>query len=292
VKARQMLARGVVVAAAAAIPWTQQQIDARLGGHRAAEEAGLYLWSGTHVRRLLPGFESVAADLYWIRTVQYFGGKRAFSQDRNFALLEPLIDITVTLDPRLDIAYRYGAVFMAEPKPAGAGRPHNAVKLLERGVAANPHNWRLRKELGYFHFIFLNDPHKGAEVLLQAAELPGAAYWLRTLAADMLGRGGDRETARTVWMQMYQEEEQGAIKANAHTNLQILDSLDLRDGLQHRVLEFGYRTGRRPHSLQELVTSGLIRSVPADPSGTPFEYDPKTGIVSVSRRSPLWRPDR
>jgi hypothetical protein len=292
VKALPALLRVLVVAAAVAIPWTQQRIDARLGGYRAAEEAGLYLWSGKHVRRLLPGFESVAADLYWIRTVQYFGGKRAFSRDRNFALLEPLTDITVTLDPRLDIAYRYGAVFLAEPKPAGAGRPHSAVKLLERGAAANPENWRLRKELGYFHFIFLNDAHKGAEVLLEAADLPGAAYWLRTLAADMLGRGGDRETSRKVWMQMYQEEEQGAIKANALTHLLILDSLDLRDELQKRVLEFGFRNGRRPRGLEELVSSGLVQAIPLDPRGVPFEYDAKTGIVSVSPRSPLWRPDR
>jgi hypothetical protein len=292
VRARRAAWTALVLAAAAAIPWTQRRIDGSLGGHRAAEEAGLYLWSGAHVRRLVPGFESVAADLYWIRTVQYFGGTRAFSRDRNFALLEPLTDITVTLDPRLDIAYRYGAVFLAEPKPAGAGRPHNAVKLLERGVAANPDNWRLRKELGYFHYIFLNDAHTASRILLEAADLPGAAYWLRTLAADMLGRGGDRETSRAIWRQMYEEEEHGAIKQNALTHLQILASLDQRDALQIRVLEFGHRAGRRPHSLQELVTSGLVPALPEDPRGVPFEYDAKTGVVSVSPRSPLWRPDR
>jgi hypothetical protein len=127
---------------------------------------------------------------------------------------------------------------------------------------------------------------------MEAAELPGAAWWLRTLAADMLGRGGDRETSRKLWMQMYQEEEEGAIRHNALTNLQILDSLDQRDQLQALVGDVELRTGRRPRSLDELVSLGLLRQPPRDPSGEPFGYDAETGLVSVSRRSPLWRPDR
>jgi hypothetical protein len=30
--------------------------------------------------------------------------------------------------------------------------------------------------------------------------------------------------------------------------------------------------------------------VPVDATGTPFDYDPVTGRVSVSRRSTLWSP--
>ncbi len=61
-----------------AVPWSQARIDERLGSFRAQEEV-LYLWSGEHVRRLFPGFEGLAADIYWLRTVQYFGGERVFS---------------------------------------------------------------------------------------------------------------------------------------------------------------------------------------------------------------------
>lgn len=244
------------------------------------------------MRRLFPGFENVAADIYWIRTVQYFGGTRAFSQDRDFALLEPLTDITVTLDPRFDIAYRYGAVFLAEPKPTGAGRPESAVRLLERGAQQNPTNWRLRKELGYFYFVFLKDAHTAARVLMEAAEVPGAAWWLRTMAADLLGRGNDRETARRMWRQMYEEEEQGAIKHNALVNLEILDGLDARDHLQSLVDEYARRTGHPPRSLNELASAGLLSAPPVDPVGVPFAYDAATGKVSLSPRSRLWRPDQ
>jgi hypothetical protein len=279
------------VAAAAVVPFAQRRVDADRGGREAYQE-GLYLWSGRHVKRLFPGFENLAADIYWIRTVQYFGGRHAFTQDRQFTLLEPLTDITVTLDPRFDIAYRYGAVFLSEPQPTGAGRPASGVVLLERGARENPLNWRLRKELAYFYFVFLQDPQTAARVLLEAAEVPGAADWLRTMAADVLGKGGDRQTSRRMWRQMYEDEEAGALKANALTHLRILDSLDGRDGLQAAVDRFREQHGRAPSALTDLVAAGLLPSLPLDPLGVSYAYDAQTGRVSVSTRSPLWRPVR
>jgi hypothetical protein len=70
----------VGLALAAAIPLVQNAIDARRGRFRAQEEI-LYVWSGEHVRRLSPGLENLLADIYWLRTVQYFGGQRAFATE-------------------------------------------------------------------------------------------------------------------------------------------------------------------------------------------------------------------
>src|SRR4029078_6303148 len=135
---------------------------------------GLYLWSGEHIRRLTPGFENVMADVYWLRTVQYFGGQRAFSTQKRFDLLVPLVNITIALDPRLEIAYRYGATFLAEPWPIGAGRPQEAIALLGRGIARNPHDRRLAQALVLFYFFFMKDPAKASQVLLDTAKIPGA----------------------------------------------------------------------------------------------------------------------
>ena len=80
------------------------------------------MWSGEQVKRLVPGFRSLAADIYWLRTVQYFGAERLFSPGKRFELLEPLTEITTTLDPRLEVAYRYGAIFLGERVPLGSAR--------------------------------------------------------------------------------------------------------------------------------------------------------------------------
>ena len=173
------------------VPWSQRQIDRRAGAFRPQEEV-LYLWSGRQVKRLFPGFEALAADIYWLRTVQYFGGQRLFASGKRFDLLRPLIEITTTLDPRLEIAYRYGAIFLSEAAPFGAGRPREGVEVLAEGVRNLPDSWRLRQDLGFFHYIYLKDPQRAAAILLEAAEIPGAAFWLRTMAADLLAKGGDR----------------------------------------------------------------------------------------------------
>jgi hypothetical protein len=280
----------LLVLLAPAIPWSQAQVERHAGRYRAQEEV-LYLWSGRQVKRLFPGFEGVGADIYWLRTVQYFGGERLFASEKRFELLRPLIEITTALDPRLEIAYRYGAVFLSEGPPVGAGQPKEGIEVLAEGARRLPHSWRLRQDLGFFHYLFLHDAEGAAAILNQAADLPGAPFWLRTLAADLLLKGGNRADARRMWQQMFDQAEEGIIKENARLRLRALDSQDVADRLTALVAEAERRTGRRPARLEELSADGLWRGPLEDASGVPFGYDAATGKVSISRGSPLWRPD-
>ena len=99
-----------------------------------ASADSLYITSGETVRRLTAGYSTLVADLYWIRAVQYYGGiklqvDKARATDQalppgtsDYALLYPLLDLTTTLDPKFNIAYRFGSIFLAEPYPGGAGQ--------------------------------------------------------------------------------------------------------------------------------------------------------------------------
>jgi hypothetical protein len=265
-------------------------VDAARADFHGQDER-LYLWSGRQVKRLVPGFEQLAGDVYWLRTVQYFGAERAFATEKRFDLLYPLIEITTTLDPRLEIAYRYGAVFLAEPSPVGAGRPDLGIAVLERGVANNPLSWRLHQELGFFHFVYRHDSRRAAQILIDAAKIPGAAFWLKNLAAEILGKGGEREIARRMWREMFEQSE-GAIKENARAHLKILEAADTADRLSAVAGVFRQRNGRWPRSLGELADAGLVpRAALLDPIGIPYEYDAVTGTVRVSITSALRRDD-
>jgi hypothetical protein len=276
--------------AALPIPWTQGRIDSELGAFRAQQEV-LYLWSGAHVKRMAPGFEGLAASIYWLRTVQYFGGQRLFARDKRFELLEPLIDITTTLDPRLEMAYRYGAIFLCESPPVGAGRPRNGIALLERGVRALPESWRLRQDLGFFHFLYLHDVETASRVLYEASDIPGSPFWLKTLAGDLLLKKGDRAASRAMWKQMYDQAEEGVLRTNAEHQLVILDTLDRADRLTAAAHAFSRTRGRLPRDLRELAASGLTMDSVVDATREPFEYDEGTGRVRISTSSSLWRPD-
>jgi hypothetical protein len=281
------VSRPLLLLLAIVATFVQTRIDSRLGAFRSQHEV-LYLWSGEQVKRLAPGLESVAADLYWLRTVQYFGGQRAFGGGKRFELLKPLIEITVTLDPRLEIAYRYGAIFLAEPPPVGAGQAEDAVALLERGVRALPDRWTLRQDLGFYLFLFLGQPREASATLMEASELPGAPPWLKNLAADVLAKAGDRETARRMWSRIAEQFE-GQMRINALSQIAGLDAADEADRLTDLVAEYVRHAGRRPGSLDDLLRAGFIQRPVRDAKGVPFDYDAQTGVVSVSRHSPLWR---
>jgi hypothetical protein len=275
----------------AGIPLVQFKIDDRLGAFHGQEDV-LYLWRGEQVKRMFPGFEALAADIYWLRTVQYFGGQRVFAQGKSFDLLLPLIDITTTLDPRLEIAYRYGAVFLSEPPPIGAGRPREGIEILEKGVRAQPESWRLRQDLGFFEYLYLHDAATASKMLAEAAEMPGAAYWLKTMAADILSESGDRQNSRRMWHQMYEQSEEGVLKANARQRLLSLDAEDLADALATLVSVHERTRGEKPASLDALRLSGEWKGPLVDPSGVPFLYDRTDGRVRISPQSSLWRPEK
>jgi hypothetical protein len=281
------VSRIVALLFAAVVAFAQRGLERTAAPHDRTESI-LYFPSGEKVKRLWAGFEGLGADIYWLRTVQYYGGQRAFAKDKRFDLLAPLLDITVTLDPRFDIAYKYGAIFLAERKPLGAQDPKAAIALLERGIAAMPESWRMRQHLGYCAFVYLRDSRKAASVLREAAKLPGAPFWLETVAAQFLAKGGERVAARTIWTDLYQRATTESVKLIAQVNLKRLDAMAIVDEIGKRVDVFRQSKGRFPQSLDELVTAGLLPKVPKDPAGVPFDYDPETGKVTIARQSELW----
>ena len=113
--------------------------------------------------------------------------------------LYTLLDITTSLDPLFDIAYRFGAVFLAEAYPAGAGRVDLAVKLLEKGIAARPDKWEYMQDIGFVYYWYAHDYRQASAWFQKASEVPGAPVWLKPLAATTLAQGGDRESSRTMW---------------------------------------------------------------------------------------------
>src|SRR5688572_2310025 len=77
----------------------------------------LHVRSPEALRRMALEFDAVAADVYWIRAIQHYGGQRLapHGAPRNYERLYPLLDMTTSLDPYFGIAYRFGAIFLSEP---------------------------------------------------------------------------------------------------------------------------------------------------------------------------------
>jgi hypothetical protein len=273
----------------ALVLWTQGRVDGARRESLAADE--LYLRSGEAVKRVWAGLEGLGADVYWLRTVQHYGGQRMFAKEGRYPLLAPLLDATVSLDPRFDIAYKYGAIFLSEPPPFGAGDPRAGIALLERGARQLPDSWRMRQHLAFCTYLYLHDAEKASQILNEASALPGAPFWMKTMAAQILIKGGEHATARAIWNDVYRSAAPGLVQDLARTNLERLDAIDLADTLEIVVKSYHVKLGRLPASFEEIRAAGLLRTIPVDPRGKRFDYNPETGRVNISRQSPLWSSD-
>lgn len=259
-------------------------------GRPSADSAILYLRAGPALPRIALGFDALLADLYWIRAIQHYGAtRRSKDPHKQYDLLYPLLDLTTTLDPRFTVAFRFGAIFLAEPFPDGPGRADLAIALLERGLAAEPTRWQYAQDAGFVYYWWLQDYKTAAGWFDRASKIAGAPWWLRSLAATTLVQGGDRRSSRRLWAQLYDTSEHEWVKNYARLKLAQLDALDQMGTLAVLIRRYAQTAGRAPESWAVLGRAGWLRSVPVDPSGTPYELDPsQPGGVGLSRQSPLY----
>lgn len=273
----------------AAIAVLQMKIDA---GTRAYTEENdeLMLRSGSGVRQMSLGYDSLVADIYWTRAVQYYGS-RAGIDGAKFDLLWPLLDIATTLDSKLIIAYRFGAIFLSEPPPAGAGRPDLAVELVKRGIAANPDNYYLSGDLGFLYYWRLKDYPKASEAYLEGSKIPNAPSWLKMMAARIAAKGGALETSRMIWSQIYETSQDKTVRDEALKTLRGLRAQEDEAQLDEVAQEYKNRFGHFPASASELRDAGLLRGTPTDPAGYPYVFG-GDGKSSLDPRSPVVIPQK
>lgn len=256
------------------------------GALPAGPDSLLYVRSPAALQRMALSYKSILADVYWIRAVQLYGDtKLGRTADRSYSLLYPLLELTTTLDPSFAVAYQFGALFLAEPPPGGPGRPDLAIKLLQRGVEAQPEDWRLHQAIGFVYYWSHQDYAAAADWFGRASRLPGAPTWMGPLAAVTLAEGGNRKSSRLMWQQIEQTAQDDWFRGEADRRLKQLDAMDQIDLLTKVVAAFAARQGRPPASWAELARAGFVRGAVVDPSGAPYRLEGST--VSLDPASKL-----
>jgi tetratricopeptide (TPR) repeat protein len=261
------------------------------------EEEKLYL-TGKTARRLSLAFNGLVADWYWMRALQYVGGKILNVPEHlpidslrqlDLRLLAPLLDTATTLDPQFMEPYQYAAIVLPEVDL------QEAIRITKKGIAANPSAWRLYHQLGYIYWR-QGDFQTAGEAYDQGATLPGAPRWMEAMKARMATEGGSRDLAREIFTRMYQEPGDSNVKEMARRRLLQLDSLDQRDGIRRVLALYRSKAGRCPSSWREIEP--VLRSLrlpidstgaPLDPAGTPYALIHSTCDVDVDPKSEVPR---
>jgi hypothetical protein len=283
----------IVLGCMALIVPIQKWIDNRRPpANPSIADDSLYLTPAT-ARRVSMGFNGLASDWYWMRSLQYVGNKvMTYDGDiqldnlstLNLKTLSQYLDTTVTLDPQFMDAYEYAAVVLSSVDQ------QSAIRILKKGIEANPAAWKLRHHLGYI-FWQTKRFDEASTIYDEGSRLPGAPNWMKIMAAQMKARGGERETARAMYTQMYQQSEDRQLKDLALMRLIELKSLDERDVMKATLGARQSQTGHCPASWREiagvLAKAGLTVNSsgdPVDPMGYPY-------LLDITKCEPALHPD-
>jgi len=249
-----MIAAGVLVVSMAASFVLVRKIEAVYPS--APMEDVLFISSPEFVKRASLGYSGLLADIYWMRVVQYFGRKHQ-RESKEYKALAPLLDIATTLDPNLVVAYEWGSTFLDQ---------------------------RLYFTLAFVQYLGQHDYLGAAKTFEEGSKVPGAHPWMKIMAAKMLTDAGNLETARYMWQNIYDESTDKNLKQNAELHLASLVVDQAVPQLESLISEFKARTGDNPTSWRDLIASGLLRSIPRDPTGTPYVFQSDGHVVVADWR--------
>jgi hypothetical protein len=264
-----------------------QAVHERRGGVPAVDTPDmLYVRSPEAMKRLALSYQSLLADVYWIRAVQHYGGTRLTNDPKaSYDLLYPLLDLTTSLDPRFNVAYLFGSLFLAGPPPGGPGRPDLAIALLEKGLRAQPQEWEFAQAIGFVHYWWRQDYPEAAAWFQRAADMPGGPFWLKSMAAVTLAEGGRRDSSRQLWQELAKSEFEW-IRNEGQRRLLQLDAMDQIDQLQAAADAFERQFGQPVAEWDDLRRAGYLRGSPQDPTGAPYRIE--SGRVTVDSASRLY----
>ncbi len=207
-----LLAAGIVTGPLQATAWgavRSRQPDLNLQDFKSALGQGLVLG-------ILGGFRAIMADFVWI------AGNSSWEK-RNRPETEAMVNLTTLLNPRSVNFWSEGARMIGKDVPAWrveaaekAGnltpaaelairreQGNRAQSLLDRGLANHPQNPTLLLDKAMIYDINMHELAESIDQYRQAANAPGAPYFLARVYAEKLTTAGHEREAYDYLRHLY-----------------------------------------------------------------------------------------
>ena len=220
------------------------------------------------VEILSMGHRGLAADALFIQTILHSGSliwkplTYQFDSDWSYQV----IDVATTLDPRYLNAYLFAGMGLVHgPRDVELARP-----ILERGMTYFPDNWELPFWIGYNYYIYLENYEKAGEYLWKASQCPDAPDNFLSLMFSSFKKGGNYERAIMVLRSLIESTDNPKIIQVYQKRIIRLENMLV---LQKIAAQYEQLRGYQPETLDNLVSEGLISSIPDDPMGKQYQWD-------------------
>lgn len=229
------------------------------------------------------GNRELASALIFYNAQFYFGEKYAWRREApEYQRLFVALDKATDLDSRNMDCYYFAQGLFSDITPAVPV----LNRLLEKGMRSRPTDWYLPFFLGANYYFQLKDPVKAAEYLQKAAAVSPNSEFFASLSARMLYQGNQTEAAIAYLEAFIKGTNNPAVREKLQLRLRALQAIFV---LEHGVADFAKAKGRLPHDLDEVVSSGLIDAIPADPYGGTFYLEESGKVYTTSKMTEGWK---
>jgi hypothetical protein len=236
----------------------------------------VYLPRAEYLRPMSLGWQNALADVLWFRTISYFG--EHYRNDRTYPWLAAMCDLVTDLDPHAEHVYRFcGAVL-----PWEAGQVEAGLRMLDKGTRQLPDSWMLQYYLGFLEYFFKDEREHALAHLHRAATLPGAHPEVAHLAALLATEQYGPETTLAFLSELERNADSADLRSMIRDSMQDAQAAANLQQLNSAVATYAERTGHPPLQAEDLVDTGLLAAVPADPFGGTYVIDPLTGTAHSS----------
>ncbi len=242
-----------------------------------------YVPSSRAARWLSLGHPMVAADLFWLRTVQYIGEPRA--ERRGWDKLFPAIDLITDLDPRHGYAYQVGGNVLAS-----VGRVAESNAILEKGMKNLTGRYILPFQRAVNALLYEGDYARAARYFERAAATPGSPEHLREYVVAMYVKGNQADAAIAFLTHLLDTTKDAESAKALERQLQQARLERAALGLDEAIARYRERFVLPPFSVEQLVATGLIAAVPPDPYGGSWVIDDESRVHSTVNSRRFARP--
>ncbi|GAM11523.1 hypothetical protein OR1_03839 [Geobacter sp. OR-1] len=214
------------------------------------------------------------------KVVMYFGGLLGTEQSKislppDYQAMSRTLHAAMRLDP-----YNMDGYYFAQSILVWDVRQFMiANNLLESGMKYRTWDWSLPYFAGFNYAFFLKDYANAAKYFKLAGDLSGNPLFVN-LTGRYLHEAGQTEMAISYINTMKKSAKNPAIKKTYTIRLKALEAVrsieNARDAYRAAMAHL-------PASLDELVSSGYLKKLPADPYGGKFYLEPDGKVMTTSK---------
>jgi len=225
------------------------------------------------------GFDSLAADYYWLQAIQLVGGA-VEDPTQHGHTIGRVIDVVTELNPHVDHPYRFAAIWMT----ATEEDVRFANRLMARGIEHHPDDWRNHFYKGFNHFYYLAEYDEAADALESAIELPGHPPYLRRLVPRLRSQTEGLEVAYAMLTDLHRSAPGPEARAEYEKALDEIETERRARALDRAREVFRKRHGHDIERVADLVEGpkAVLSELPPELHGWEWELDPQTDQIVSS----------